>query len=93
MLVILGGSQECGPASMATPYPHYGSSLSGITRPEGSDESWNRGHQGSSGSSPWPPALLLPDEVPEANNNCVPCKEGYFQNTSSSSAHCQPHTR
>lgn len=35
----------------------------------------------------------LKDEVPEANNNCVPCKEGYFQNTSSSSARCQPHTR
>lgn len=35
----------------------------------------------------------LKGEVPEANNNCVPCKEGYFQNTSSSSARCQPHTR
>ncbi|XP_004438791.1 PREDICTED: tumor necrosis factor receptor superfamily member 3 isoform X2 [Ceratotherium simum simum] len=33
------------------------------------------------------------DEVGEANSNCVPCKAGYFQNTSSPSARCQPHTR
>ncbi|XP_005610913.1 tumor necrosis factor receptor superfamily member 3 isoform X1 [Equus przewalskii] len=33
------------------------------------------------------------DEVWEANSNCVPCKTGYFQNTSSPSARCQPHTR
>lgn len=38
-------------------------------------------------------AFLLPDEVWEANSNCVPCKTGYFQNTSSPSARCQPHTR
>nr|XP_012616081.1 tumor necrosis factor receptor superfamily member 3 isoform X4 [Microcebus murinus] len=29
----------------------------------------------------------------EATNNCVPCKAGHFQNTSSPSARCQPHTR
>ncbi|XP_010609912.1 tumor necrosis factor receptor superfamily member 3 isoform X1 [Fukomys damarensis] len=29
----------------------------------------------------------------EADNTCIPCKAGHFQNTSSSSAHCQPHTR
>uniref|UniRef100_A0A8D2D0P0 Lymphotoxin beta receptor n=1 Tax=Sciurus vulgaris TaxID=55149 RepID=A0A8D2D0P0_SCIVU len=27
------------------------------------------------------------------DNNCVPCKAGHFQNTSSPYAHCQPHTR
>ncbi|KAM7115660.1 tumor necrosis factor receptor superfamily member 3 [Molossus nigricans] len=32
-------------------------------------------------------------EVPEASRNCVPCKVGHFQNTSSPSARCQPHTR
>ncbi|KAL2776983.1 tumor necrosis factor receptor superfamily member 3 isoform 2 [Daubentonia madagascariensis] len=32
-------------------------------------------------------------KVGEANNNCVPCKAGHFQNTSSPSARCQPHTR
>ncbi|KAM5332958.1 tumor necrosis factor receptor superfamily member 3 isoform 1-T1 [Glossophaga mutica] len=32
-------------------------------------------------------------EVGEARNNCVPCKKGHFQNTSSPSARCQPHTR
>ncbi|XP_004448623.2 tumor necrosis factor receptor superfamily member 3 [Dasypus novemcinctus] len=30
--------------------------------------------------------------VREADSFCVPCKEGYFRNISSS-AHCQPHTR
>ncbi|XP_036766002.1 tumor necrosis factor receptor superfamily member 3 isoform X5 [Manis pentadactyla] len=29
----------------------------------------------------------------EANSNCVPCKAGHFQNASSPSARCQPHTR
>uniref|UniRef100_A0A8C8ZXX2 Lymphotoxin beta receptor n=1 Tax=Prolemur simus TaxID=1328070 RepID=A0A8C8ZXX2_PROSS len=33
------------------------------------------------------------DTAGEANNNCVPCKAGHFQNTSSPSARCQPHTR
>ncbi|XP_040834703.1 tumor necrosis factor receptor superfamily member 3 isoform X1 [Ochotona curzoniae] len=35
----------------------------------------------------------LKDEVSEADNHCVPCQPGHFQNTSSSSARCQPHTR
>ncbi|KAI4576239.1 hypothetical protein MJT46_002074 [Ovis ammon polii x Ovis aries] len=35
----------------------------------------------------------LKDEVTEANSNCVPCKAGHFQNTSSPTARCQPHTR
>ncbi|XP_009178298.2 tumor necrosis factor receptor superfamily member 3 isoform X3 [Papio anubis] len=35
----------------------------------------------------------LKDEVGKGNNHCVPCKAGHFQNTSSPSAHCQPHTR
>lgn len=39
------------------------------------------------------PRSLLPDEVTEANSNCVPCKAGHFQNTSSPTARCQPHTR
>ncbi|XP_037701956.1 tumor necrosis factor receptor superfamily member 3 [Choloepus didactylus] len=34
----------------------------------------------------------LEGKVEEANN-CVPCKAGHFQNTSSSGARCQPHTR
>uniref|UniRef100_A0A8D2D0S8 Lymphotoxin beta receptor n=1 Tax=Sciurus vulgaris TaxID=55149 RepID=A0A8D2D0S8_SCIVU len=34
-----------------------------------------------------------PDEVRQEDNNCVPCKAGHFQNTSSPYAHCQPHTR
>nr|XP_017501373.2 tumor necrosis factor receptor superfamily member 3 isoform X1 [Manis javanica] len=33
------------------------------------------------------------DGAGEANSNCVPCKAGHFQNTSSPNAHCQPHTR
>ncbi|XP_054430682.1 tumor necrosis factor receptor superfamily member 3 [Pteronotus mesoamericanus] len=32
-------------------------------------------------------------EGEQAGNTCVPCKEGHFQNTSSPSARCQPHTR
>uniref|UniRef100_A0A2K5K9B7 TNFR-Cys domain-containing protein n=1 Tax=Colobus angolensis palliatus TaxID=336983 RepID=A0A2K5K9B7_COLAP len=35
----------------------------------------------------------LKDEVGKGNNHCVPCKAGHFQNTSSPSARCQPHTR
>uniref|UniRef100_A0A250YHV4 Tumor necrosis factor receptor superfamily member 3 n=1 Tax=Castor canadensis TaxID=51338 RepID=A0A250YHV4_CASCN len=35
----------------------------------------------------------IKDEVGEANINCVPCKAGHFQNTSSLSARCKPHTR
>ncbi|XP_068826063.1 tumor necrosis factor receptor superfamily member 3 isoform X7 [Capricornis sumatraensis] len=35
----------------------------------------------------------LKDEVTEATSNCVPCKAGHFQNTSSPTARCQPHTR
>nr|XP_014337550.1 PREDICTED: tumor necrosis factor receptor superfamily member 3 [Bos mutus] len=35
----------------------------------------------------------LKDEVIEANSNCVPCKAGHFQNTSSPTARCRPHTR
>ncbi|XP_064447738.1 tumor necrosis factor receptor superfamily member 3 isoform X6 [Mirounga angustirostris] len=35
----------------------------------------------------------LTDEVGAANRNCVPCKAGHFQNTSSPRARCQPHTR
>ncbi|KAM6161725.1 tumor necrosis factor receptor superfamily member 3 isoform 2-T2 [Erethizon dorsatum] len=35
----------------------------------------------------------LKDEDGEPDNTCIPCKAGYFQNTSSSSARCQPHTR
>ncbi|XP_053413795.1 tumor necrosis factor receptor superfamily member 3 [Nycticebus coucang] len=35
----------------------------------------------------------LKGKAGEANNNCVPCKAGHFQNTSSPSARCQPHTR
>eukprot|EP00069_Balaena_mysticetus_P018548 bmy_11506T0 len=35
----------------------------------------------------------LKDEDRKANSNCVPCKAGHFQNTSSPSARCQPHTR
>uniref|UniRef100_A0A2K5M2E6 Lymphotoxin beta receptor n=1 Tax=Cercocebus atys TaxID=9531 RepID=A0A2K5M2E6_CERAT len=35
----------------------------------------------------------LKDEVGKGNNHCVPCKTGHFQNTSSPSARCQPHTR
>nr|XP_040137009.1 tumor necrosis factor receptor superfamily member 3 isoform X3 [Ictidomys tridecemlineatus] len=34
-----------------------------------------------------------PDEIREDDNNCIPCKAGHFQNTSSRYAHCQPHTR
>ncbi|XP_062949609.1 tumor necrosis factor receptor superfamily member 3 isoform X2 [Cynocephalus volans] len=34
-----------------------------------------------------------PDEAGEANNNCIPCKAGHFQNNSSPTARCQPHTR
>ncbi|XP_021103804.1 tumor necrosis factor receptor superfamily member 3 isoform X1 [Heterocephalus glaber] len=29
----------------------------------------------------------------EADNTCTPCRTGHFQNASSSSARCQPHTR
>lgn len=32
-------------------------------------------------------------EVGKADSNCVPCKAGHFQNTSSPTARCQPHTR
>ncbi|KAM6216240.1 tumor necrosis factor receptor superfamily member 3 [Rhynchocyon petersi] len=32
-------------------------------------------------------------EDKETDNTCVPCKAGYFQNTTSPSARCQPHTR
>ncbi|XP_066213799.1 tumor necrosis factor receptor superfamily member 3 isoform X1 [Saccopteryx leptura] len=36
----------------------------------------------------------LKGEVGEAHSSsCVPCKAGHFQNTSSPSARCQPHTR
>ncbi|XP_074214044.1 tumor necrosis factor receptor superfamily member 3 isoform X1 [Camelus bactrianus] len=35
----------------------------------------------------------LRDKAWEADSNCVPCKAGHFQNTSSPSARCQPHTR
>uniref|UniRef100_A0A8D1HTN3 Lymphotoxin beta receptor n=1 Tax=Sus scrofa TaxID=9823 RepID=A0A8D1HTN3_PIG len=35
----------------------------------------------------------LRDKVGEANRKCVPCKAGHFQNSSSPSARCQPHTR
>lgn len=35
----------------------------------------------------------LKGETGKANSNCVPCKAGHFQNTSSRSARCQPHTR
>lgn len=35
----------------------------------------------------------LKGEVGEANDHCVPCKAGHFQNTSSTSARCLPHTR
>ncbi|KAK2101495.1 hypothetical protein P7K49_019161 [Saguinus oedipus] len=38
-------------------------------------------------------AFLLPDEVGKGNSHCIPCKAGHFQNTSSLSARCQPHTR
>ncbi|CAO2606643.1 Tumor necrosis factor receptor superfamily member 3 [Lemmus lemmus] len=33
------------------------------------------------------------DEAMDSDINCVPCKPGYFQNTSSPTARCQPHTR
>ncbi|XP_075408301.1 tumor necrosis factor receptor superfamily member 3 [Tenrec ecaudatus] len=33
------------------------------------------------------------DENRRTDNNCVPCKAGHFQNTSSHSARCKPHTR
>ncbi|XP_052576945.1 tumor necrosis factor receptor superfamily member 3 isoform X2 [Peromyscus californicus insignis] len=33
------------------------------------------------------------DEDMETDITCVPCKSGYFQNTSSPTARCQPHTR
>ncbi|KAJ8790881.1 hypothetical protein J1605_020975 [Eschrichtius robustus] len=57
------------------------------------------GHKGSPQLGPLCPltlaghAFLLPDEDRKANSNCVPCKAGHFQNTSSPSARCQPHTR
>ncbi|XP_032015271.1 tumor necrosis factor receptor superfamily member 3 isoform X1 [Hylobates moloch] len=35
----------------------------------------------------------LKDDAGKGNNHCVPCKAGHFQNTSSPSARCQPHTR
>uniref|UniRef100_A0A8I3WEM4 Lymphotoxin beta receptor n=1 Tax=Callithrix jacchus TaxID=9483 RepID=A0A8I3WEM4_CALJA len=35
----------------------------------------------------------LKDKVGKGNNHCIPCKAGHFQNTSSPSARCQPHTR
>lgn len=35
----------------------------------------------------------LKDEVTEADTNCVPCRAGHFQNSSSPTARCQPHTR
>ncbi|XP_007935280.1 tumor necrosis factor receptor superfamily member 3 [Orycteropus afer afer] len=35
----------------------------------------------------------LKGEDRETDNNCVPCKAGHFQNTSSPHARCQPHTR
>ncbi|KAM9228669.1 tumor necrosis factor receptor superfamily member 3 [Dugong dugon] len=35
----------------------------------------------------------LKGEDRETDNNCVPCKAGHFQSTSSPSARCQPHTR
>ncbi|XP_032110440.1 tumor necrosis factor receptor superfamily member 3 isoform X1 [Sapajus apella] len=35
----------------------------------------------------------LKDEVGNSNNHCIPCKAGHFQNISSPSARCQPHTR
>ncbi|XP_074050537.1 tumor necrosis factor receptor superfamily member 3 [Macrotis lagotis] len=34
----------------------------------------------------------LTDKVGEFDNNCVPCKDGYFQNISSPDVRCQPHT-
>lgn len=33
------------------------------------------------------------DELTDTDINCVPCKPGHFQNTSSPRARCQPHTR
>lgn len=33
------------------------------------------------------------DEIMDTEVNCVPCKPGHFQNTSSPRARCQPHTR
>lgn len=33
------------------------------------------------------------DELGEATSYCVACKAGYFQNTTSHSARCRPHTR
>lgn len=33
------------------------------------------------------------DEIMDTDVNCVPCKPGHFQNTSSPRARCQPHTR
>lgn len=33
------------------------------------------------------------DDDMETDITCVPCKSGYFQNTSSPTARCQPHTR
>ncbi|XP_021020982.1 tumor necrosis factor receptor superfamily member 3 [Mus caroli] len=33
------------------------------------------------------------DEIMDTDVNCVPCKLGHFQNTSSPRARCQPHTR
>lgn len=39
------------------------------------------------------PAFLLPDEAIDTDITCVPCKPGYFQNSSSPTARCQPHTR
>ncbi|KAM5254897.1 tumor necrosis factor receptor superfamily member 3 isoform 2-T2 [Hipposideros larvatus] len=38
-------------------------------------------------------SLRAEGEVGKVNSNCVPCKAGHFQNTSSPSARCQPHTR
>ncbi|XP_024904529.1 tumor necrosis factor receptor superfamily member 3 isoform X2 [Pteropus alecto] len=37
--------------------------------------------------------LRAEGEIGKANSNCVPCKAGHFQNASSPSARCQPHTR
>ncbi|XP_077808995.1 tumor necrosis factor receptor superfamily member 3 isoform X7 [Macaca mulatta] len=40
-----------------------------------------------------PPGTEAELKVGKGNNHCVPCKAGHFQNTSSPSARCQPHTR
>ncbi|XP_051819338.1 tumor necrosis factor receptor superfamily member 3 isoform X1 [Antechinus flavipes] len=44
--------------------------------------------------SPCPPGTEpeLTGRAGEADNNCVPCKNGYFQNISSPDIRCQPHT-